>query len=118
LKELIGGENGRNDRRLVIVVITEALLLGQRLAMHPFQGLSGRQAVAMSAHLQAPQYDPDRLEQLLTISDVARLLGVSRGSVYGLMRMGELVPIRISERARFTPADIREYLERHREAGP
>lgn len=72
----------------------------------------------MSAHLERQQYDSDRLEQLLTISDVARLLGVSRGSVYGLMRIGELVPIRVSERARFAPADIREYLERHREAGP
>ena len=86
--------------------------------MHPFQGLELLQADLMSAHLATPQYDPDRLEKLLTISEVARLLGVSRGSVYALMREGELIPIRVGERARFKPAEVRKYLERHREAGP
>jgi excisionase family DNA binding protein len=72
----------------------------------------------MSGHLQTPAYDSERLERLLTISDVARILGVSRGSVYALIRSGELVPIRVGERARFQTADVRQYLERHREAGP
>jgi excisionase family DNA binding protein len=71
----------------------------------------------MSAHVQTPPYDADRLADLLTIADVARLLGISRGSVYGLMRSGELLPIRVGQRARFEPADVRDYLERHRE-GP
>jgi excisionase family DNA binding protein len=71
----------------------------------------------MSAHVQTPHYDADRLADLLTIADVARLLGISRGSVYGLMRSGELLPIRVGQRARFEPADVRDYLERHRE-GP
>jgi excisionase family DNA binding protein len=69
----------------------------------------------MSAHLQTREYGADRLANLLTIADVARLLGISRGSVYGLMRAGELVPIRVGQRARFEPADVRAYLERHRE---
>jgi excisionase family DNA binding protein len=72
----------------------------------------------MSAHVETPEYASTRLEQLLTIADVARLLGISRGSVYALIRSGELVPIRVGERARFEAADVRAYLERHREAGP
>ena len=70
----------------------------------------------MSAHLKTPTYGQHRLEQLLTINDVGRVLGISRGSVYALIRSGELVPIRVGERARFDPADVREYLERRREA--
>jgi excisionase family DNA binding protein len=58
------------------------------------------------------------LEALLTINDVARLLVVSRAKVYELMRVGALVPIRVGERARFDPADVRGYLERHREGQP
>jgi excisionase family DNA binding protein len=73
----------------------------------------------MSAHVETQEYAATRLEQLLTIADVARLLGISRGSVYALIRSGELVPIRVGERSRFQPVDVRGYLERHRaEAGP
>jgi excisionase family DNA binding protein len=72
----------------------------------------------MSRHVGASAYESIRLERLLTIADVARVLGISRGSVYGLIRTGELVPIRVGERARFEPATLRAYLERHREAGP
>jgi excisionase family DNA binding protein len=69
----------------------------------------------MSVHPQTPPYGADRLADLLTIADVARILGISRGSVYGLMRSGEIVPIRVGQRARFELADVRAYLERHRE---
>jgi len=69
----------------------------------------------MSAHLKAPRYGSDRPADLLTIADVARLLGVSRGSVYSLMRNGELSPIRVGQRARFEPADIRAFIDRNRE---
>jgi len=72
----------------------------------------------MRAHLQTPAYGGNRIEQLLTIANVARLLGISRGSVYGLMKSGELVPIRVGARARFEPADVRAYLERNRERSP
>jgi excisionase family DNA binding protein len=68
----------------------------------------------MSAHLQTPPYAGDRLERLLTIADIARVLAISRGSVYALVRAGDLVPIRVGERARFDPADVRAYLERNR----
>jgi excisionase family DNA binding protein len=69
----------------------------------------------MRAHLESPRYGSDRPAELLTIADVARLLGVSRGSVYSLMRSGELSPIRVGRRARFEPGDIRAFIERHRE---
>jgi excisionase family DNA binding protein len=72
----------------------------------------------MCAHVGTPAYESDRLERLLTIDEVARLLGISRGSVYGLVRRGELTPIRVGERARFEPWNVRGYLERHREAVP
>lgn len=56
-----------------------------------------------------------RLEPLLTINDVATVLAVSRDKVYGLIREGALKPIRVGHHARFDPADVREYINRHRE---
>lgn len=53
--------------------------------------------------------------RLLTIADVRELLQVSRSTVYELIKRGDLVPIRVGERLRFSPADIRAYLERSRE---
>jgi len=73
----------------------------------------------MSSHSLTPTDDSiAALEALLTITDVARLLVVSRAKVYELISAGALVPIRVGERARFDPADVRAYLERQREAGP
>jgi excisionase family DNA binding protein len=60
----------------------------------------------------------DVLAPLLSINEVAELLGISRPTVYALIRRGELVPIRVGERIRFDPADIRAYLERNREISP
>jgi excisionase family DNA binding protein len=57
----------------------------------------------------------DVLSPLLSINEVAGLLGISRPTVYALIRRGDLIPIRVGERARFEPADVRAYLERHRE---
>jgi excisionase family DNA binding protein len=73
----------------------------------------------MTSHSLTPADDNvATLEALLTINDVARLLVVSRAKVYELMSVGALVPIRVGERARFDPVDIRAYLERQREASP
>jgi excisionase family DNA binding protein len=69
----------------------------------------------MSAHAETREYAEERLADLLTIADVGRLLGISRGSVYGLIRSSELTPIRVGQRARFEPSDVRAYLDRHRE---
>jgi putative molybdopterin biosynthesis protein len=68
----------------------------------------------MAGH-ETTVYAEPRLEPLLTISEVAGVLRTSRDRVYQLMRDGELDPIRVGRRARFTPDDVREYLERQRE---
>ena len=69
----------------------------------------------MSTHGQTGAYAADRLVPCLTIAEVAAILGISRGSVYALIRSGELRPFRVGQRARFEPADVRAYLERNRE---
>jgi excisionase family DNA binding protein len=71
----------------------------------------------MSGHSLTAADDGAALAPLLSINQVARVLGVSRTTVYDLIRDAELVPIRVRERLRFDPADVRAYLERHREAG-
>jgi excisionase family DNA binding protein len=70
----------------------------------------------MNAHSMTPA--DDVLAPLLSINDVAGVLGISRASVYTLIHSGELVPIRVGERARFDPVDVRDYLDRHRETTP
>jgi excisionase family DNA binding protein len=68
----------------------------------------------MTSHSLTPAA-VDALSPLLSINEVAQLLGISRPTVYSLIRRGELTPIRVGERARFEPTDVRAYLERHRE---
>lgn len=65
---------------------------------------------------QATPYGGLRLERLLSIREVADILGVSRATVYSLMHSRELVPIRVGERARFDPEGVRNYIERKRAA--
>jgi excisionase family DNA binding protein len=70
------------------------------------------------AHHGTTGYSPVRaaLEPLLTVAAVCRLLAVSKQTVYRLVRAGELKPTRVGDRLRFEPDDVRDYLERHREA--
>jgi excisionase family DNA binding protein len=56
------------------------------------------------------------LEPLLTVGAVCEVLAVSKQTVYRLVHRGELKPTRVGERLRFVPEDVRDYLERHREA--
>ena len=69
----------------------------------------------MSTHSLTSANDSSALTPLLSINEVVAILGVSRTTVYALIDRGELVPIRVGERARFDPTDLRGYLERHRE---
>lgn len=55
------------------------------------------------------------LEPWLTVADVAATVKKSRGFIYGLVRDGELEPVRVGAHLRFDPSDVRAYLERHRE---
>jgi excisionase family DNA binding protein len=56
----------------------------------------------------------DVLSPLLSVNEVAGLLGISRKTLYALIRRGELIPIRVSERLRFESGEVRNYLERNR----
>jgi excisionase family DNA binding protein len=55
------------------------------------------------------------LEPLLTVAAACSLLAVSRQTLYRLIRAGELHPTRVGERLRFSPDDVRDFLERHKE---
>lgn len=52
---------------------------------------------------------------LLSVNEVAVLLGISRPTVYRLARRGDLASYRVGERLRFRPAEIEAYIERNRE---
>jgi excisionase family DNA binding protein len=54
-------------------------------------------------------------EPLLTVSEVGALLRVSRTGVYRLIDRGDLMPIRVGGRIRFSPNDVRAYLARSRQ---
>jgi excisionase family DNA binding protein len=51
--------------------------------------------------------------QLLSIDDVAALLGVSRRTVYRLTWRGEISACRVGERLRYRRSAIETYLDRH-----
>lgn len=57
------------------------------------------------------------LEPLLSIRDVARVLGVSSRTVLRLAAAGDLDPVKIGRRTLFEAGSVREFLERQRE-GP
>lgn len=54
-------------------------------------------------------------EPLLTVRELAELLGISTRSVHRLLSAGELTAVRVGQRLRFDPSDVRVYLDRHRE---
>jgi excisionase family DNA binding protein len=64
-----------------------------------------------------PTYGSDRstLEPLLTVAQCCEVLQVSKQTLYRLMNSGELEPVRVGHHPRFVPADIRAFVERHRE---
>jgi excisionase family DNA binding protein len=53
-------------------------------------------------------------ERLLGAAEAFRLLGVSRATLYRLVRGGALKSIRISNAVRFEARQLAEYLERQR----
>ena len=54
---------------------------------------------------------------LIGVNDVARLLGVSRDTVYRLLRDDELASYRVGRRLRFRTDELAAYIELHREGG-
>jgi excisionase family DNA binding protein len=73
---------------------------------------------AMTRHAQPVDSPSQRMDRLLTVADAAEFLAISRRQVYVLLERGELPAVRVGTRLRLIPADLRSYLERHREARP
>lgn len=53
-----------------------------------------------------------------SVNEVAVFLGISRGTVYKLVRDGQLRAVRVGERLRFRDIDLERYLERDAEPAP
>ena len=63
-----------------------------------------------------PKPDP---EPLLTLKEAAAYLGVSLGTMRSIRSLGRLPVIHPSPgTVRVRPADLREYIEDHRQVGP
>ncbi|MHB8470000.1 MAG: helix-turn-helix domain-containing protein [Gaiellaceae bacterium] len=62
------------------------------------------------------QYANERLAPL-SIDESAQVLGVSRATLYRIIRAGDLRPTRVGARARFELQDLRDYIERRRSVG-
>ncbi len=56
-------------------------------------------------------------DELLTASDVCRLLKVSKAFVYQAADAGDLPCIRLGRAVRFEPAEVIKFVARHRIAG-
>ena len=54
---------------------------------------------------------------LLTVPDVCQILRRSRWSIYGDVRRGHLIAVRIGRDLRFRPADIEAFLAAHTTTG-
>jgi excisionase family DNA binding protein len=52
---------------------------------------------------------------LLSVAELARHLGISKWTVYRLVRSSELRAVRVGERIRFRPEDVTAYLDRDRD---
>lgn len=55
------------------------------------------------------------LEPLLDVTAASVFLGISRRQVHRLVERNELPAVRVGERIRIIPEELRAYLERHRE---
>jgi excisionase family DNA binding protein len=53
----------------------------------------------------------------MTVAEAARFLNVSRRQLYYLLEREGLPAVRVGARLRFSPNDLEEFLESHREAG-
>jgi excisionase family DNA binding protein len=63
--------------------------------------------------------DTAAIEPLLSVADVCRALGVSRGTVYNLVRSGELVPSYCAgSHPPLEPGELRDLIRRRRRSRP
>jgi excisionase family DNA binding protein len=80
--------------------------------------------IATVTHRDEPGYEVSRsdrraaIEPLLTVAGVGEILGVSRPTVYRLIRSGELAVVHVRRRKRFRPEDVRRFLSRSERSYP
>lgn len=55
-----------------------------------------------------------QLTHLLTIPQVAKIIGIPGGRVYELARQGRLPVVRVGKYVRVEPAKLEEFIEQHR----
>jgi excisionase family DNA binding protein len=60
----------------------------------------------------------DQVETLLTGTEVAKILHVSRSAAYGLMRTGSLRAVRINRSVRVRPTDLERFIAAHCDPEP
>jgi putative molybdopterin biosynthesis protein len=56
-------------------------------------------------------------EPALNVQDVADILHVSKGTVYDLIKRGEISSFRVGRKVRFTRRDVEDYIDRSKRAG-
>lgn len=57
------------------------------------------------------------IEALLSLDEVANVLGISESGVYRLVRSGELARVKVGNRTLFQPHDVRAFIASRREPG-
>jgi len=114
LKEVVADQSYRDDRSVVLIDKEPCEFVVA--VMCQFCRLVVRKSAVMSANTPR-RSQVDKMEPLLSIGGAASFLGVSRRQIYTLLERGELPYVRVGQRTRFIPADLRSYLERHRGAG-
>ena len=72
----------------------------------------------MNTHPTSGFSGSTRTDQLRTVNQVAAFLGISRWTVYKLVRDGDLRAVRVGERLRFRDGDLDAYLERDGQPAP
>lgn len=65
----------------------------------------------------SPSQTVHGIETLLSLCDVAKVLGISESGVYRLVRGGELPRVKVGNRTLFDPEDVRGFIASRREAG-
>jgi len=116
------------ERSVPLELTAEAIASAPLERLAPIaQDLAARQAAlaalqtAIAARLTAeppPKANPNGVEPLLTMAEAAALLNVPKGYVGELGRRGELPRVRLGKYVRFRAADVRAWIDRHREDFP
>jgi excisionase family DNA binding protein len=80
-----------------------------------------RTARAVEKSLEKPKPEPagtkllDGIQPMVYgVRDAGRILGISRSSVYVLLKSGLLTPVRIGRRLLFTESELRAFVEKNR----